>query len=176
MPCGRLTTPERDQSCLGLAIQARSAGGTLLFLPVECGLQSLFDPTLSDAKHGIDTHGEALGDLGIRPSRPIRIGFQQDMGVSDLGCGRSPFAGQFCQLGAFLVGKTYDVFFVHGTLRLITPSVLRRKHNRLTSKIKADKALGFHRIISLMQQQALAFGIDLKALQLDEIKPDRDLV
>jgi hypothetical protein len=36
--------------------------------------------------------------------------------------------------------------------------------------------LGFHRIISLMQQQALAFGIDLEALQLDGIKPDRDLV
>lgn len=36
--------------------------------------------------------------------------------------------------------------------------------------------LGFHRIISLMQQQAQAFGIDLKDLQLDGIEPDRDLV
>jgi len=36
--------------------------------------------------------------------------------------------------------------------------------------------LGFHRIVSLMQQQALAFGIDLKALRLDGIEPDRDLV
>jgi len=36
--------------------------------------------------------------------------------------------------------------------------------------------LGFHRLVSLMQQQALAFGIDLKDLQLDEIEPDRDLV
>jgi hypothetical protein len=36
--------------------------------------------------------------------------------------------------------------------------------------------LGFHRIVSLMQQQALAFGIDLKELKLDGIEPDRDLV
>jgi hypothetical protein len=114
MPCGGLTASERDQSCFGLAIQARRAGGALLFLPVECGLQPLFDPTLSDAKHGIDAHGEALGDLGIRPGRPIRIGFQQDMGVSDLVCGRSPFSDQLCQLDAVLVGKTYDVLFVHG--------------------------------------------------------------
>ena len=36
--------------------------------------------------------------------------------------------------------------------------------------------LSFHRIVSLMQQQALAFGIDLKELKLDDIEPDRDLV
>jgi hypothetical protein len=35
--------------------------------------------------------------------------------------------------------------------------------------------LGFHRIVSLMQQQALAFGIELKDLQLEGIEPDRDL-
>jgi hypothetical protein len=36
--------------------------------------------------------------------------------------------------------------------------------------------LGFHRIVSLMQQQALAFGLNLKDVQLDGIDPDRDLV
>ena len=35
--------------------------------------------------------------------------------------------------------------------------------------------LGFHRIVSLMQQHALAFGIELKDLQLEGIEPDRDL-
>jgi hypothetical protein len=35
--------------------------------------------------------------------------------------------------------------------------------------------LGLHRIVSLMQQQALAFGIELKDLQLEGIEPDRDL-
>jgi hypothetical protein len=36
--------------------------------------------------------------------------------------------------------------------------------------------LSFHRIVSLMQQQALAFGIDLKELKLDGIQSDRDFV
>jgi hypothetical protein len=35
---------------------------------------------------------------------------------------------------------------------------------------------GFHRVVSLMQQQAQAFGIDLKDLQLEGVQPDRDLV
>ena len=35
--------------------------------------------------------------------------------------------------------------------------------------------LGLHRIVSLMQQQALTFGIELKDLQLEGIEPDRDL-
>jgi hypothetical protein len=35
--------------------------------------------------------------------------------------------------------------------------------------------LGLHRIVSLMQQQALAFGIELKDLQLEGLEPDRDL-
>jgi hypothetical protein len=36
--------------------------------------------------------------------------------------------------------------------------------------------LGFHRIVSLMQQHALAFSIELKDIQLEGIEPDRDLV
>ena len=35
---------------------------------------------------------------------------------------------------------------------------------------------GFHRVVSLMQWQAQAFGIDLKDLQLEGVEPDRDLV
>ena len=49
--------------------------------------------------------------------------------------------GQLSHLFAFLIRKTYDVLFVHGTLRLITHDALRRNHNLLTSKNKADKAL-----------------------------------
>jgi hypothetical protein len=36
--------------------------------------------------------------------------------------------------------------------------------------------LGFHRVVSLMQQHAQAFDIDLKDLQLEGVEPDRDLV
>jgi hypothetical protein len=36
--------------------------------------------------------------------------------------------------------------------------------------------LAFHRAVSLMQQQAVAFQIPLEDLQLKEIDPDKDLV
>lgn len=35
---------------------------------------------------------------------------------------------------------------------------------------------GFHRVLSLMQQQADAFGIPLEEISLDGIDPDEDLV
>lgn len=42
-----------------------------------------------------------------------------------------------------------------------------------------DYALGrlmaLHEVVSLMQQQAEAFGLDLAALALDDISPERDL-
>ncbi|MGH8057088.1 MAG: hypothetical protein ACREOH_07595, partial [Candidatus Entotheonellia bacterium] len=53
----------------------------------------------------------------------------------------------------------------------------RERHRGQTAQEFYDGyVLGFHRIVSLMQQQALAFGIDLKTLRLDGIEPDRDLV
>ncbi|MGH8072021.1 MAG: hypothetical protein ACRERE_43680 [Candidatus Entotheonellia bacterium] len=55
--------------------------------------------------------------------------------------------------------------------------VEREKHRGQPAQEFYDGyVLGFHRVVSLMQQQALAFGIDLKALRLDGIEPDRDLV
>jgi hypothetical protein len=53
----------------------------------------------------------------------------------------------------------------------------REKHRgQPTQEFYDGYVLSFHRIVSLMQQQALAFGIDLKELKLDGIEPDRDLV
>jgi hypothetical protein len=141
MACGWRTAPECDEPCLSRAIQEGSTGGMRLFLPVECGVESLFDQTLSDAKHGIHTDGEALSYLLIRPGRTLHIGFQQDIGMSYLvGCG-FPFPGYLGQLAAFLSRKTYEVLFVHGTLRLSARSCLRRNDNLLTHKNKTDKPL-----------------------------------
>src|SRR4029453_1712445 len=141
MPCGGRTASERYQPGFCRSIQAGRTGGPLLFLPVEGGLKPLFDQTLSDPKHGIHTDGEALGDLCIRPGRPIRIGFYKDMSMSDLVGRCFPFSGQLCQLVAFLIRKPHDVLLVHGTLRLLTRYTLRRNSNRLTSKNEADKVL-----------------------------------
>lgn len=53
----------------------------------------------------------------------------------------------------------------------------RKKHRGQPAQGFYDGyVLGFQRTVSLMQQQALAFGLDLKELKLDGIEPDRDLV
>src|SRR5262245_39295725 len=39
----------------------------------------------------------------------------------------------------------------------------------------SGQLLAFHRVVSLMQQQAEGFGIPLSDLRLDDILPDRDL-
>ena len=51
-----------------------------------------------------------------------------------------------------------------------------KQSDRTAQEFYDGYVLGFHRVISLMQQQAQACGIDLKDLQLDGIEPDRDLV
>jgi hypothetical protein len=38
------------------------------------------------------------------------------------------------------------------------------------------RLMAFHEVISLMQQQAQAFGIALEELGLDDIQPEKDLV
>lgn len=38
------------------------------------------------------------------------------------------------------------------------------------------RLMAFHEVISLMQQQAHAFGITLEELGLDDIQPEKDLV
>jgi hypothetical protein len=48
--------------------------------------------------------------------------------------------------------------------------------NESTQEFYDGYVLGFHRIVSLMQQQSLDYNIDLKEIQLDSIEPDRDLV
>lgn len=38
------------------------------------------------------------------------------------------------------------------------------------------RILGFNEVISILQQQANAFGIDLREMGLDDINPDNDLI
>jgi hypothetical protein len=148
MACGWRTAPACDQPCLSRAIPAGRTGGRCLFLPVAGGVESLCDRTLSDAKHGIHTDGEALGYPLIRPGRTIRLGFQQEIGMAyRVGWG-VPVPGQLGQWAAFLISKTDDVLFVQGTLRLRARDWLRRNHHLLTHKNKADNALGLTPIVA----------------------------
>jgi hypothetical protein len=51
-----------------------------------------------------------------------------------------------------------------------------KQRDRAAQEFYDGYVQGFHRVVSLMQQQAQAFGIDLKDLQLEGVEPDRDLV
>jgi hypothetical protein len=51
-----------------------------------------------------------------------------------------------------------------------------KQNERAAQEFYDGYVQGFHRVVSLMQQQAQAFGIDLKDLQLEGVEPDRDLV
>lgn len=42
-------------------------------------------------------------------------------------------------------------------------------------EFNAGYLMGFHRVVSLMQQQAAAFGLELHELGLADIDPNRDL-
>lgn len=48
--------------------------------------------------------------------------------------------------------------------------------NQRQTDFSAGYMAGFHRVVSLMQQQAEAFDIPLEELGLDGIDPDADLV
>ena len=38
------------------------------------------------------------------------------------------------------------------------------------------RAMAYHEVVSLIQQQAAAFGIELSDLELDDLTPERDLL
>jgi hypothetical protein len=64
---------------------------------------------------------------------------------------------------------------------LLKEIALRAKKEALTASeddrgIALGRLMAMHEVISLMQQQANAFGLDAKDIGLDGISPERDLV
>ena len=68
--------------------------------------------------------------------------------------------------------------YCHDLGRLLREIALDAKHSYATEKSEfaAGYMAGFHRVVSLMQQQCQAFGIPLEKIGLDGVDPDRDLV
>jgi hypothetical protein len=64
---------------------------------------------------------------------------------------------------------------------LIKEQALAAKHSKdaASGSDNYDYELGrltaWHEVVSLMQQQALAFGLDPAELSLDDVSPERDL-
>lgn len=65
---------------------------------------------------------------------------------------------------------------------LVKRSALDARVQRDSSSGEADRVFesgrltAYYEVISLMQQQAVAFGIELGELALDDIDPERDLL
>jgi hypothetical protein len=54
-----------------------------------------------------------------------------------------------------------------------------KRDNALTEAertFQVGRLTAYHEVVSLMQQQALAFGFDLADVALDDIDPERDLL
>ena len=55
-----------------------------------------------------------------------------------------------------------------------------REESRHSGQVNDQFALGrlsaFHEVVSLMQQQASVFELDLRSLSLEDVDPDRDLL
>jgi len=73
-----------------------------------------------------------------------------------------------------------DVFenYCHDLGQLIREMALEAKQDYVSKEtdFAAGYMAGFHRIVSLMQQQCVAFGVPLEKSRLDGIDPDKDLV
>lgn len=67
--------------------------------------------------------------------------------------------------------------YCHDMGHLIREMALKAKQDYLSkdTDFAAGYMAGFHRIVSVMQQQCVAFGIPLEKVQLDGIDPDTDL-
>jgi hypothetical protein len=52
----------------------------------------------------------------------------------------------------------------------------RKEKSSIDYMFEAGRLLAFNEVISLMQQQAMGFDIDLKELNLHDIDPDKDLI
>ncbi|WP_224242245.1 hypothetical protein [Hyalangium gracile] len=75
---------------------------------------------------------------------------------------------------------SFDLYVRDLSVLLKEKALEAREESRTASAGDRAYALGrlmaFHDVISLMQQQAQAFGIPLAEIGLDDIQPEKDLV
>jgi hypothetical protein len=80
-----------------------------------------------------------------------------------------------------VTGST-DIYadYLHDLGGLIRDLALAAKRERdgegSSGGYSTGRMMAFHEVISLMQQQAIAFNIPFEALQLSGIDPERDIV
>jgi hypothetical protein len=91
--------------------------------------------------------------------------------------------GGYCEKGYPVMkdDETFKhyLFYLGGLMKdyaLAAVAEREKQSDRVAQEFYDGYVQGFHRVVSLMQRQAQACGIDLKDLQLEGVEPDRDLV
>ncbi len=69
-------------------------------------------------------------------------------------------------------------YYLQDSVALIIEKSLNAKHDAEMSKSDYDtgRLMTYYEVLSMLQQQAKAFGISLTELGLDKIEPDKDLL
>ena len=80
----RLAQPHGDQLRFGLAIELARRGRFLAFLAFQSQFKAFRDQAFAEILDRLHAAVEGLGDLDIRPSRPIGIRLEQDLSTTKL--------------------------------------------------------------------------------------------
>jgi hypothetical protein len=78
----QLAQPQCNQLRFGLAIKLGRRGRLLALFPVQNQLEAFGDQTFAKILDRLHAAVEGLGDLDIRPSRPIGIRLEQDLSTA----------------------------------------------------------------------------------------------
>jgi hypothetical protein len=123
---GRPAQPQRDQFCLGCAVEQLRRWTGVPFLANQCLLETVEDEGLPYVLDGSRPATDRLADLGVIPSRPVGIALEQNCCPPQLlRLARFLFDRRFANR-SFLVREPHDILLVHRNL-LVEAEVLENR-------------------------------------------------
>ena len=84
------------------------------FRSVERLPKTSFHQPLADFLHGLATAGKRLGNLLVRPVRPVRVRLQQNLSPPDLLTCSLQFLDYCLKFLAFLIRQPNNILLLHG--------------------------------------------------------------
>ena len=112
---GGLAQPHGNQLRFPLAIELGRRGRQRAFLAAQGQLKALGDQPLAEILDRLHATVECLGDLRIRPSRPIGIGLEQDLSAASLLRRPLELLDDLLTNATLFIRQPHNVLFVHGT-------------------------------------------------------------
>jgi hypothetical protein len=111
----RFAQSHRNQLRLGLTIELARRGRLRAFLAVQGRFKAFGDQALAEVLDGLHTAIEGLGDLDIRPSRPVSIRLEQDLGAAKPLRRSLELLEDLLTNGTLFIRQPDDVLLDHGT-------------------------------------------------------------